>query len=221
MEAANAIAPEHLELMCAGAEDLVHLVRNAGAVFVGADASAVIGDYVAGVNHVLPTGRNRALHRRAPGRRLSQARARRLTRARRVGRPRSVRDDTRRRRRSHRARRRDPPAGQVVTAARDARIQPRDDLRSLEGYHSPQVDVRVRLNTNESPYPPPAAFVERYTDALRAVAWHRYPDRGAQELRDALGASLGQPANGCCARTAVMRSCKRCSSPTAAPVAGR
>ena len=56
MDAANAIAPEHLELMCADAEDLVSLVRNAGAVFVGNDASAVIGDYVAGVNHVLPTG---------------------------------------------------------------------------------------------------------------------------------------------------------------------
>jgi histidinol dehydrogenase len=54
--AADAIAPEHLELMCAGAEQLVPLVHNAGAVFVGADASAVIGDYVAGVNHVLPTG---------------------------------------------------------------------------------------------------------------------------------------------------------------------
>ena len=56
VEAANAIAPEHLELMCADAESLVPLVRNAGAVFVGSDASAVIGDYVAGVNHVLPTG---------------------------------------------------------------------------------------------------------------------------------------------------------------------
>jgi histidinol dehydrogenase len=56
MDAANAIAPEHLELMCAEAESLVPLVRNAGAVFVGSDASAVIGDYVAGVNHVLPTG---------------------------------------------------------------------------------------------------------------------------------------------------------------------
>jgi histidinol dehydrogenase len=54
--AADAIAPEHLELMCAGAEELVPLVHNAGAVFVGSDASAVIGDYVAGVNHVLPTG---------------------------------------------------------------------------------------------------------------------------------------------------------------------
>jgi histidinol dehydrogenase len=54
--AANVIAPEHLELMCADAERLVPLVRNAGAVFVGIDASAVLGDYVAGVNHVLPTG---------------------------------------------------------------------------------------------------------------------------------------------------------------------
>jgi histidinol dehydrogenase len=56
MLAANLIAPEHLELMCEDAERLVSLVRNAGAVFVGVEASAVIGDYVAGVNHVLPTG---------------------------------------------------------------------------------------------------------------------------------------------------------------------
>jgi histidinol dehydrogenase len=55
MDAANAIAPEHLELMCEDAVLLVPLVRNAGAVFVGANAPAVIGDYVAGVNHVLPT----------------------------------------------------------------------------------------------------------------------------------------------------------------------
>jgi len=56
MTAVNVIAPEHLELMCTDAEGLIPLVRNAGAVFVGTDASAVIGDYVAGVNHVLPTG---------------------------------------------------------------------------------------------------------------------------------------------------------------------
>jgi histidinol dehydrogenase len=56
LDAANAIAPEHLELMCAAADLLVPLVRNAGAVFVGAHAPAVLGDYVAGTNHVLPTG---------------------------------------------------------------------------------------------------------------------------------------------------------------------
>jgi histidinol dehydrogenase len=56
LDAANAIAPEHLELMCADADLLVPLVRNAGAVFVGAHTPAVLGDYVAGTNHVLPTG---------------------------------------------------------------------------------------------------------------------------------------------------------------------
>ncbi|GIU87598.1 MAG: histidinol dehydrogenase 1 [Acidimicrobiia bacterium] len=56
MAAVNAIAPEHLQLMVDGAEGLVPSVRNAGAVFVGVDAPAVLGDYVAGVNHVLPTG---------------------------------------------------------------------------------------------------------------------------------------------------------------------
>jgi histidinol-phosphate aminotransferase len=70
---------------------------------------------------------------------------------------------------------------------------PRDDLRALEGYHSPQVDVAVRLNTNESPYPPPEAFVDRWLDALRDVSWHRYPDRAATELRTALGRFLRQP----------------------------
>jgi histidinol dehydrogenase len=56
LDATNAIAPEHLQLMCADAEILVPLVRSAGAVFVGPYAPAVLGDYVAGTNHVLPTG---------------------------------------------------------------------------------------------------------------------------------------------------------------------
>jgi histidinol dehydrogenase len=56
LEVSNVIAPEHLQLMCDGAEGLVPLVENAGAVFVGEWAPAVIGDYVAGTNHVLPTG---------------------------------------------------------------------------------------------------------------------------------------------------------------------
>src|SRR5262249_8563976 len=82
--------------------------------------------------------------------------------------------------------------GAVVSAQVGKRVQPRDDIRALEGYHSPQVDVAVRLNTNESPYAPPPEFVARYTEQLAAVAWHRYPDRGARDLRDALGAFIGQ-----------------------------
>ncbi len=59
----------------------------------------------------------------------------------------------------------------------------RDDLAMMEGYHSPQVTVPVRLNTNESPYPPPAAFAEQLAAAVATVEWHRYPDRAATELR--------------------------------------
>jgi histidinol-phosphate aminotransferase len=80
-----------------------------------------------------------------------------------------------------------------MSAATGKRVQPRDDLRALDGYHSPQVDVAVRLNTNESPYAPPAEFVTRYTARLAEVDWNRYPDRGSGELRAALGAFLGQP----------------------------
>jgi histidinol dehydrogenase len=54
-EIANAIAPEHLELMVDGAEELLPLVRHAGAVFTGHLAPASVGDYLAGPNHVLPT----------------------------------------------------------------------------------------------------------------------------------------------------------------------
>ncbi len=67
-----------------------------------------------------------------------------------------------------------------------SRIRPRDDVALMEGYHSPQVDVKVRLNTNEAPEPPPAAFTERLAHELRRIEWHRYPDRAATELRAAI-----------------------------------
>src|SRR6188508_3677609 len=54
-------------------------------------------------------------------------------------------------------------------------ISVRDDLRALEGYHSAQVDVSVRLNTNESPEPPPTAFRDAFAAELSRVNWHRYP----------------------------------------------
>ena len=49
------IAPEHLELACENAEELLAEVRNAGAIFVGRFTPEAVGDYVAGPNHVLPT----------------------------------------------------------------------------------------------------------------------------------------------------------------------
>jgi histidinol dehydrogenase len=55
-ELANRIAPEHLELDIADVSKWLKLVKSAGAVFVGAMSSAPLGDYLAGPNHVLPTG---------------------------------------------------------------------------------------------------------------------------------------------------------------------
>ncbi len=78
-----------------------------------------------------------------------------------------------------------------MTAVAPGRPQPRDDVAMMEGYHSPQVAVDVRLNTNESPLPPPAAFVDAVSDAVRQVAWHRYPDRLARDLRARLAALHG------------------------------
>jgi len=63
----------------------------------------------------------------------------------------------------------------------------RDDLGDLEGYHSPQVDVAVRLNTNESPFPPPDAWREALLEELSSLPFQRYPDRAAIELRRAIG----------------------------------
>jgi len=52
----NRIAPEHLEIMTSGPEELLPLVENAGAVFLGPWTPEALGDYSAGPNHTLPTG---------------------------------------------------------------------------------------------------------------------------------------------------------------------
>jgi len=67
-----------------------------------------------------------------------------------------------------------------------ARPPVRDDLALIDGYHSPQVQVDVRLNTNEAPSPPPAEFDAALSRAMSDIEWHRYPDRGAEALRTAL-----------------------------------
>jgi histidinol dehydrogenase len=52
----NAYGPEHLELQTAEPGEALDLVENAGAIFLGPDAPVSLGDYLAGSNHVLPTG---------------------------------------------------------------------------------------------------------------------------------------------------------------------
>jgi histidinol dehydrogenase len=52
----NEVAPEHLELMVETPWDVLGRVRNAGAIFLGPFTPETVGDYLAGTNHVLPTG---------------------------------------------------------------------------------------------------------------------------------------------------------------------
>ncbi|MDD4179457.1 MAG: histidinol dehydrogenase [Candidatus Margulisbacteria bacterium] len=56
VEIANKIAPEHLELEVGSPQRILEQIRNAGAVFMGPYSPVAVGDYIAGPNHVLPTG---------------------------------------------------------------------------------------------------------------------------------------------------------------------
>ncbi len=52
----NEIAPEHLEIVCENAMELLPKIKHAGAIFLGSYTPEPIGDYIAGPNHTLPTG---------------------------------------------------------------------------------------------------------------------------------------------------------------------
>jgi len=74
----------------------------------------------------------------------------------------------------------------------------RDDLAGRTPYAAPQLDVPVRLNTNENPYPPSPALVRAVSYAVADVAGtlNRYPDVAAAALRDDLAAYLGHGLTG-------------------------
>ena len=74
----------------------------------------------------------------------------------------------------------------------------RDDLADLHPYGAPQIDVPVRLNTNENPYPPSSRLQRAVADAVAeaAATLNRYPDRDAVELRKDLADYLGHGLTG-------------------------
>lgn len=76
-------------------------------------------------------------------------------------------------------------------AAAGERVPVRDDLRGARAYGAPQLDASVRLNTNETPWPPPPEFTDALAAAVSQLALHRYPDRSAWRLRAALGERVG------------------------------
>ena len=87
----------------------------------------------------------------------------------------------------------DPVGGGPAGAARAGVLPLREDLVGLVAYGAPQLDVPVRLNTNENPYPPSTALVADLAAAVTDVAGslNRYPDRDARALRQDLAGYLG------------------------------
>ena len=77
-----------------------------------------------------------------------------------------------------------------------ARLGVRADLDGVAPYSAPQEAARYRMNTNESPYPPPPAMVDEIADEIKEVALNRYPDRDAGRLYDLLAQHLEWPRAG-------------------------
>ena len=70
------------------------------------------------------------------------------------------------------------------------RVPVRDDLTEVEPYGAPQLDVPVRLNTNETAEPPPAGYLAEVGRRIQSLELNRYPDRPATALREALARRL-------------------------------
>jgi histidinol dehydrogenase len=217
-------APEHLEIQTADAAGLAARVRNAGAVFVGPYAPVSLGDYLAGSNHVLPTG-GTARHTAGlsvlafmRGIHVVECSAAALAEAAPYIDALGAAEDLAAHVNAVRIRvdsaglgGRPPwnppvaqgpvppsralgPVGEGPNAGQGAVGPPvRPDLAGRAPYGAPQLDVPVRLNTNENPYPPPPALVQAIADAAASVAGslNRYPDRDAMALRADLAAYLG------------------------------
>ena len=186
--------PEHLEVVTHDALERSLRIKNAGAIFVGDYAPVPLGDYVAGSNHVLPTG---GTARFAAGLStttflrgvqvidygedaLAQVAPALVTLAESEGLP------------AH------ADAARIRDAARtrpqEFCLPVRDELSDVEPYGAPQLDVPVRLNVNENPHAPSTEVVEAIAQAVReaASALNRYADRDAEDLRGSLAKYVSQ-----------------------------
>lgn len=192
----EAYSPEHLEVITVDAPERAFSIRNAGAIFVGEYSPVPLGDYLAGSNHVLPTGGtaryasglnvtqylrsvqvidyNRAALAQVTDSLLALASAEGLpahgqaAEIRREGQPTSCAADK--------------------AAATTLRLPWRKELAEVEPYGAPQLDVPVRLNVNENPYAPTQAVIQSVVESVQNAMQrlNRYADRDARELRQSL-----------------------------------
>lgn len=192
----QAYAPEHLEIHTRDPLEVSEQITTAGAVFLGANTPVPLGDYVAGSNHVLPTG---GTARYASGLNvtqflrsmqvvdyshdaLAQVTPALVALANSEGLPAHGEAAL--------ARFAAPPTGGSDTKDEPAMPAPlslpwREELAGMRPYGAPMLDVPVRLNVNENPFSPPPAVTEAIASAVREACanLNRYADRDAVELR--------------------------------------
>jgi len=202
---ANDHAPEHLEIMTESPETLADGLHTAGAIFVGGYSPEAAGDYLAGPNHVLPTGgaaryasplgvydfrkRTSVLHQSAEQLHRQRDAIARLARV----------EGLEAHARSVEIRFRDS------SESADTDTQPfsfsdpwplaalaRDGLRNLEPYKVAHRDgIHTFLHANEMPFGLPEPIARGVREHLSQVALGRYPDPNATELRQAVGTFFG------------------------------
>ncbi len=228
IDAANAIAPEHLELMCADA---------AVARAAGAQRGRGVRRRRTPPRSSATTSRARTTSCRPAARLASRARcasptSRSTSTSCTLTRTRCRVSPTRRgsspRQRACRPTRTRSASGRSLRDGRTcvaavAGVAARAARRPAGPRGLPLAAGRRRraAQHQREPLSAAAGVRGRWLDALRDVDWHRYPDRGATELRAGSGRFLGQPRSGCCAATAATRCCRRCCSRTAVPAGAR
>jgi histidinol dehydrogenase len=187
----DVIAPEHLSLQVEDPERVLVLVRNAGAIFLGASSPVAVGDYYAGPNHVLPTG---ATARFASSLSVEDFMKRTNVVAMGLDFLRRHGEDV-----EVLAASEGLPAHAASVAIRRAapagpRLRP--GLRDAAPYVLVEEDAEVKLNQNESPWDVPDELKEEVASRLAGLAWNRYHQRLPQEFLARLAAATGHPEDG-------------------------
>lgn len=180
------IAPEHLSIQSREPGRLLSKVRNAGAIFLGRHSPVAVGDYFAGPNHVLPTGRSARFAsclsvedfmKRSNVIELSEGFVAEH------GRDVEILAEGER-----------LPAHATSVRLRRERVRSswaRPGLRAPSSYAIVEEDAPVKLNQNESPWDVPLEIKDEVARRLRDLPWNRYHQRIPQELLARIAADGG------------------------------
>ncbi len=182
VELANDYAPEHLEIMTADPHELLALVRNAGAVFLGRYNPEPLGDYMAGPNHVLPT--------------MGSARYRGPLTTSDFLKPINVIDYGREdfaKAAGHTVKLAEVEGLTAHAASISVRMDdmPESENISLLTSNIDKMEKQIKMNANESPFDVPVQTKGRFIERLVDLNLNRYPSTDAAELRKLIAKKYG------------------------------